>query len=186
MATHLDWKKVHSWLEQERHIFFIDTMNEFDSHTVKEACHNEFTHLIRLNTFEQIHAFLNNVSGNLVEEQVAHVAIAISDADQIVPMRFIANAETKSETATDEELYELQYKLNESLIALEDRGVPTAVGYSYKHPMLIKCRDGILHFARQTYDQCESVHEFIDSNTEWMAENSMRDVADEIEGVYNA
>ena len=186
MATYLDWKKVYSWLDQERHIFFIDTMNEFDSHSVKEACHNEFTQLIRLNTFEQIHAFLNNVSSNLVEEQVAHVAIAISDADQIVPMRFIANAETKSETATDEELYELQRKLNESLIALEDRGVPISVGYSYKHPMLIKCSDGILHFARQAYDQCESVRNFIDSSTEWMAENSMRDVADEIEGVYNA
>jgi hypothetical protein len=51
--------------------------------------------------------------------------------------------------------------------------------------LYIKCADGFLDFSRKTYEQSKSVHFYIDNNKAWMAEHSMREVADELEGVYN-
>ena len=52
--------------------------------------------------------------------------------------------------------------------------------------LYIKCADGYLNFSRKTYEQSKTVHFYIDNNKAWMAEHSMRDVADELEGVYNS
>jgi hypothetical protein len=51
--------------------------------------------------------------------------------------------------------------------------------------LYIKCADGFLDFSRKTYEQSKSVHFYIDNNKTWMAEHTMREVADELEGVYN-
>ena len=52
--------------------------------------------------------------------------------------------------------------------------------------MYLKCADGDLHFSRKTYNSDEKVRDFIDNRKVWMAANSMRDVADELEGIYNS
>lgn len=52
--------------------------------------------------------------------------------------------------------------------------------------MYLKCADGDLHFSRKAYNSCEKVRDFIDNRKVWMAANSMRDVADELDGVYNS
>ena len=52
--------------------------------------------------------------------------------------------------------------------------------------MYLKCADGDLHFSRKAYDSDQKVRDFIDTRKVWMAANSMRDVADELEGVYNS
>ena len=51
--------------------------------------------------------------------------------------------------------------------------------------LYIKCADGYLNFSRKTYEQSNPVQCYIDNNKAWMAEHSMREVADELEGVYN-
>lgn len=51
--------------------------------------------------------------------------------------------------------------------------------------LYIKCADGYLNFSRKTYEQSQSVHFYIDNNKAWIEEHSMRDVADELEGIYN-
>ena len=51
--------------------------------------------------------------------------------------------------------------------------------------LYIKCADGFLNFSRKTYEQSKSVHFYIDNNKTWMAEHTMREVADELEGIYN-
>ena len=52
--------------------------------------------------------------------------------------------------------------------------------------MYLKCADGDLHFSRKAYESDQKVRDFIDNRKVWMAANSMRDVADELEGVYNS
>lgn len=52
--------------------------------------------------------------------------------------------------------------------------------------MYLKCADGDLHFSRKTYNSDEKVRDFIDNRKVWMAAHSMRDVADELEGIYNS
>jgi hypothetical protein len=51
--------------------------------------------------------------------------------------------------------------------------------------LYIKCADGYLNFSRKTYEQSQSVHFYIDNNKAWIEEHSMREVADELEGIYN-
>ena len=51
--------------------------------------------------------------------------------------------------------------------------------------MDIKCSDGYLNFSRKTYEQSKPVQLYINNNKAWIAEHSMREVADEIEGIYN-
>lgn len=52
--------------------------------------------------------------------------------------------------------------------------------------MYLKCADGDLHFSRKAYNSYQKVRDFIDNRKVWMAANSMRDVADELDGVYNS
>ena len=51
--------------------------------------------------------------------------------------------------------------------------------------LYIKCADGYLNFSRKTYEQSQSVHFYIDNNKAWIEEHSMREVADELEGIYS-
>lgn len=52
--------------------------------------------------------------------------------------------------------------------------------------MYLKCADGDLHFSRKAYNSYQKVRDFIDNRKVWMAANSMRDVADELEYIHNS
>lgn len=50
--------------------------------------------------------------------------------------------------------------------------------------MHLQCSDGVLNFARQAYNESKLVRDLIENQPEWIASHTMRDVADELEGLY--
>lgn len=50
--------------------------------------------------------------------------------------------------------------------------------------LYLQCSDGTLHFARQAYNESELVKDLIDNCKGWIASHTMRDVSDELEGLY--
>ena len=50
--------------------------------------------------------------------------------------------------------------------------------------IVLDCIDGKLNFARQAYNESALVRDLIDTQKEWIAGHTMRDVADELEELY--
>ena len=83
MATQLDWKKIYHWFDEERIIMFIDTMGEFDEHSVRQACHNEHVTLLKFSAFDDCITYLNLLLGGADKPFFKNLGIVISNVDTL-------------------------------------------------------------------------------------------------------
>ena len=89
MATKLNWEHIYKWFNEERVIFFIDTLGEFTPDTVQEACRNDAVRLIQLNSYEECIALLGSLGKQLDTEHAAKLAIVVSDASKLCPLEYL-------------------------------------------------------------------------------------------------
>lgn len=93
MATQLNWEHIYKWFNEERFIFFIDTLCEFTTDTVQEACRNDAVRLIQLNSYEECIAFLGSIGKQLDTEHAAKLAIVVSDASKLCPLEYMQESQ---------------------------------------------------------------------------------------------
>ena len=53
-----------------------------------------------------------------------------------------------------------------------------------ENTIILKCLDGEMKFARQSYNESELVRDLIDNNPKWIAEHTIREVSDELYELY--